>query len=120
LRAYIAAFTAKDDVCLQIHTYLFGDYDNRNVHDVMMSVIVDSCPAHCLFCHQPKKVSDRIDSYLREINATTDLPCINVMTQLLRKQDMPRLYKACDAFVLPSRGEGWGTLAFKKMTAAKT
>ena len=30
------------------------------------------------------------------------------MTDLLPADDMPRLYAAADAYVLASRGEGWG------------
>ena len=31
-----------------------------------------------------------------------------LFSQDLALKDLPKLYKAADAFVLPSRGEGWG------------
>ena len=31
-----------------------------------------------------------------------------MITRLLSLQEMPRLYKAANCFVLPTRGEGWG------------
>lgn len=35
-------------------------------------------------------------------------PVISLLTSELTLQQLPRLYRAADAFVLPSRGEGWG------------
>jgi glycosyltransferase involved in cell wall biosynthesis len=34
---------------------------------------------------------------------------VHVIATHLSERDLPRLYKAADAFVLPSRGEGWGS-----------
>lgn len=36
------------------------------------------------------------------------LPPIRVIDEHIAAADMPRLYKRMDAFVLPTRGEGWG------------
>eukprot|EP00798_Chlamydomonas_sp_ICE-L_P022388 gene22388-29495_t len=38
----------------------------------------------------------------------SDLPKVYLIDKYIRDEDLPRLYKAADAFVLPSRGEGWG------------
>ena len=38
----------------------------------------------------------------------SELPEVVVLSQEMPLVDMPRLYKGADAFVLPSRGEGWG------------
>jgi glycosyltransferase involved in cell wall biosynthesis len=35
-------------------------------------------------------------------------PTLYVVNQHIADADFPRVYKAADAFVLPSRGEGWG------------
>jgi glycosyltransferase involved in cell wall biosynthesis len=32
---------------------------------------------------------------------------------------MPRLYASCDAFVLPTRGEGWGLPLLEAMTMVR-
>jgi len=92
LRAFASAFDASDDVCLFIHTYQFDaalPSDRRN----------------------PKAIMKRIKDYLASIDGgkdDSDLPCIQVLTDVLPRMDMPRLYRAADAFVLPTRGEGWG------------
>lgn len=36
------------------------------------------------------------------------MACVHVLATHISERDLPRLYKAADAFVLPSRGEGWG------------
>ncbi|KAK9791576.1 hypothetical protein WJX73_010077 [Symbiochloris irregularis] len=35
-------------------------------------------------------------------------PTVQVITEHIPQENLPRLYAAADAFVLPSRGEGWG------------
>jgi glycosyltransferase involved in cell wall biosynthesis len=35
-------------------------------------------------------------------------PCLELSTQQLGTHALARLYRAADAFVLPTRGEGWG------------
>ncbi|ETV98482.1 hypothetical protein, variant [Aphanomyces invadans] len=37
-----------------------------------------------------------------------ELPRIHILPPHLAQEDLPALYKAATAFVLPSRGEGWG------------
>lgn len=46
----------------------------------------------------------RIDAYLDERRTAP----IVLVEDRLSTTDMARLFRACDAFVLPSRGEGWG------------
>jgi glycosyltransferase involved in cell wall biosynthesis len=46
----------------------------------------------------------RIDAYLGERRTAP----IVLVEECLSTTDMARLFHACDAFVLPSRGEGWG------------
>ncbi|OQS06428.1 hypothetical protein THRCLA_01532 [Thraustotheca clavata] len=46
-----------------------------------------------------------LDDQGRELNA---LPRIHIMQPHLPQNKLPSLYKAVSAFVLPSRGEGWG------------
>jgi len=46
--------------------------------------------------------------YLREVGGEGMSRRVAIMHDLLHNQDMPGLYRSCDAFVLPSRGEGWG------------
>jgi glycosyltransferase involved in cell wall biosynthesis len=39
---------------------------------------------------------------------TVDSPQVKVIPYPIPRAEMPGLYTGCDAFVLPSRGEGWG------------
>lgn len=84
LRAYLRAFRADDDVALILKIHKFDD------------------PATDL--------EERL-VYAIEREAGVPLeqaPPILLLRGLLPAADMPRLYAAADAFVLPSRGEGWG------------
>ena len=55
-------------------------------------------------------VRERIDAFLREAHSGTleTVAPISVRTDTLAPEDMPRLYAAADAYVMPSHGEGWG------------
>lgn len=80
LDAWAAAFAPDDDVCLVLK---------------------------CVSLHRdttPETIRARIDAHLAG-RATAP---IVVNTDVLSVADVPRLYAACDAYVLASRGEGWG------------
>src|SRR4051794_13691729 len=85
LRAWAKAFQRGDDVCLVLKTGSFytGDTD----------------------------VKSRIESFIRSefgAGAAERMAPITFLTDRLPSAAMPRLYAAADAYVLPSRGEGWG------------
>jgi glycosyltransferase involved in cell wall biosynthesis/2-polyprenyl-3-methyl-5-hydroxy-6-metoxy-1,4-benzoquinol methylase len=87
LAAYLREFSASDDVCLHLRTYQFGKPDGD--------------PSEALWRE------------IREFAATLDLgdkewPRIELLTDQVASQDLPRLYKAADCLVGTSRGEGWG------------
>ncbi|HEY6758956.1 MAG TPA: glycosyltransferase family 4 protein [Baekduia sp.] len=85
LRAWALAFTADDDVCLVLKAHAEGR-DDRHIRV-------------------------RIDEFLTaELGPRwkTRVAPIRVMTDILGALEMPRLYAAADAYVLASRGEGWG------------
>lgn len=88
LKAYFEEFRFDEPVTLFIQTYLYGEWDPRN----------------------PEAVKNKISQYAKQLgySSLSSLPKIEVLTSELSSRDMPRLYKAFDAFVLPSRGEGWG------------
>lgn len=48
-----------------------------------------------------------------------DLAPIHVLDSFLPDAEMPSLFAACDCFVLPSRGEGWGLPYLEAMASAK-
>lgn len=84
LRAYLQAFTASDDVALILKSFKFDEPDAA--------------------------LQDRLIHFIeREAGIPLEkAPLILFVQGLLPAADMPRLYAAADAFVLPSRGEGWG------------
>lgn len=87
LAAYLREFSAEDDVCLYLRTYLFGEPDS-NPRDTLWQLI-------------------------REYAATLNLgnkpwPRIELLTEQVSAADLPRLYRAADCLVAPTRGEGWG------------
>jgi glycosyltransferase involved in cell wall biosynthesis len=84
LSAWGEAFTCEDPVCLILKT---GS-----------------------FYREAGYVEARIQSMLRERfgSAFARLAPIHLLTDILAAPEMPRLYAAADAYVLPTRGEGWG------------
>lgn len=84
LRAYLQAFSADDDVALIVKTHKF-DEPGANLEERLVWLIE----------HEFGVPLGRA-------------PTVLLLSGLLPKADMPRLYAAADAFVLPTRGEGWG------------
>jgi glycosyltransferase involved in cell wall biosynthesis len=84
LRAWGQAFTVEDPVSLVLKTGSFYTPDGH--------------------------VENQISSFLRqEFGASgARLAPVHLLTDLLPALDMPQLYAAADAYVLASRGEGWG------------
>ncbi|KAL0487310.1 mannosylfructose- phosphate synthase [Acrasis kona] len=93
IEAFCREFENEPKVTLHLLTYLFNDYAAHDPDRIMEKV---------------KSVSDRLD--------IKKLPKINIIADVIPTQDMPRIYKSADAFVLPSRGEGWGMPYMEAMT----
>ena len=63
------------------------------------------------FYAEDTAVVSRIESFIRShvgAGSVDRLAPIEFMTGALPASDMPRLYAGADAYVLPTRGEGWG------------
>lgn len=84
LRAYLDAFGPDDDVALILKVHKF-DEPEADLEARLLDFIE----------HEVGVPLDRT-------------PCILLLRGLLPARDMARLYAAADAYVLPSRGEGWG------------
>jgi glycosyltransferase involved in cell wall biosynthesis len=83
LKAYLKAFSAQDDVCLVLRTY-----SDRE----------DATP-----------IRERVYRFVLECGYDPDQsPAIVILDDFITDDSMPSLYRAADAFVLPTRGEGWG------------
>ncbi|MDD2707185.1 MAG: glycosyltransferase [Verrucomicrobiae bacterium] len=80
-KAYRQAFTKKDDVTLLIHANCRGELDAR----------------------------ERLAKYFKEAGEDpSGWPRIVTTPGPLKEAEMAALYRRADAFVLPTRGEGWG------------
>ncbi|KAK9156843.1 hypothetical protein Scep_003417 [Stephania cephalantha] len=84
LRAYLEEFTGNDGVALYILTNAY--HSSRNFEIKIVDLVHDSGIVEPVDGWAPVYV---IDTHVAQV-------------------DLPRLYKAANAFVLPSRGEGWG------------
>ena len=87
LAAYLREFSAEDDVCLYLRTYLFSKPDG-----------------------DPRAV---LWNLIREYAARLDLgakpwPRIELLADQVPQAELPRLYLAADCLVGATRGEGWG------------
>jgi len=83
LRAYLEEFTAEDPVTLLVVSRYQGKANRSD------------------------KIKDTISDYIQKY-APENAPHIARFSKVISEEDMPRVYKACDSFVLFSRGEGWG------------
>ena len=85
LSAYLQEFSGKDNVALYLLTNPYHSSD-QNFASV-------------------------IQNFVRSVGISepdSGWPIVYVISQHIPQVDLPRLYKAADCFVLPSRGEGWG------------
>ncbi len=59
---------------------------------------------------------ERLEALIEKHNKAKETkPPVYILSQLLSTTDMLGLYRACSAFVLPTRGEGWGRPFFEAM-----
>jgi len=87
LAAYLREFSATDDVCLWLRTYLFSKPDGDPTEEIR------------------RRISDFTASLGLGDKA---LPRIELIAEQVPSDQLPGLYLACDCYVAPSRGEGWG------------
>lgn len=85
IEAYIREFDFNEDVCLVIRTFSYLSIPIEKIKEKIFEVII-------------KKVKKTLEK----------APRIIFVESMLSQEEIPGLYKACDCFVLPSRGEGWG------------
>jgi glycosyltransferase involved in cell wall biosynthesis len=94
-KAYFEEFKKSDPVTLHVLTYIYGGYDP----------------------HSKKEIRYEINKIAKENNFDMkNLPKVSIINKVVPTKDMPKLYKFADAFVLPTRAEGWGLPFMEAMT----
>lgn len=69
--------------------------------------------------HTDADFDRKIERYAREMELDpAELPEVHVLPEGIPTSEMPSVYRAADAFVLPSRGEGWGRPHVEAMSMA--
>ena len=87
IAAYLNEFSQDDDVCLYLRTYLFSKPEGD--------------PREAL--------NKRIQAYIATLGlGKKPLPRIEIIADQVPNHQLPALYMACDCYLAPSRGEGWG------------
>lgn len=96
LRAYCGAFSRSSNVSLYLSTYIYGAARDASL------------------------VLEKIRTYVEnDINISWDVvPHIHVISEQLTEADMVQMYASVDAFVMPTKGEGWGLPAVQAMSMA--
>jgi RNA polymerase sigma factor (sigma-70 family) len=66
-----------------------------------------------------EQIHEQADAFLRHRlgRSLASFPNIHLWHEMIPSPEMPRLYRAADAFVLPTRGEGWGRPLMEAMAA---
>lgn len=96
--SYFREFTASDDVCLILRTYLPG---------------VSAKSAKI-------KIQAEIEKIARKVGKSAkDLPKIKVLDSVIPSTLLPSFYHSVDCVLSPSRGEGWGRPQFEAMLMGK-
>ncbi len=100
LRAWAGAFGPDDDVTLLLRTYPIGALDVRD-----RAAVIDQS----------------IEAFLQSAcgRGRTDVAPIVTITQMLPDDALPALYARADAYVSPTRGEGWGRPFMEAMATGK-
>ncbi|MEZ5319970.1 MAG: glycosyltransferase [Vicinamibacterales bacterium] len=91
LRAYAEAFSSDDDVTLVLRTAVRGSGPGAAV---------------------------QVRQFMAGLGDEATRPHVIVLEDPIADDEMPRLYRAADAFVLPTRGEGWGLPIMEAMASA--
>lgn len=87
IKAYLEEFAADEDVRLIIRSYQGGGVIGKDV----------------------KPITDQLVGLIVSLGFDPDnIPRIDFIDKMVPVELMPNLYKMADAFVLPTRGEGWG------------
>ena len=98
VRSFVEEFTRdgmNNNVSLYLVCYIWGVTDSRN----------------------PKTILNRIREEIKSAGFdSNNIPHIEIISEELSERDLVRMYASVDAFVLPTRGEGWGLPIIQAMS----
>ena len=109
ISAYCRAFSAADPVSLYLVTYRYGD-GGRSPHGIVSDVT-----EFVRSIERGPGFSDG-DGGARPYRWPNAMPHIEVITEQVTDAEMVTLYRSADAFVMPTRGEGWGLPVIQAMS----
>lgn len=100
LRAWADAFAPEADVSLVLRTYPVSAPEAAD---------------------RQALIDERINTFLRQScgKERHEVAPIIALTQSVSDRDIPALYTACDVYVSPTRGEGWGRPFMEAMSAGR-
>jgi glycosyltransferase involved in cell wall biosynthesis/plasmid stabilization system protein ParE len=101
VRGFLKAFRRRDRVSLYIATSIFATEFTNHKHS-------RDAPAILSWIHN---MSDGMRI------PRSDVPHVVVITSNLEETEVAALYRSADAFVLPTRGEGWGLPVMQAMAS---
>lgn len=107
LDAYLAEFKPEDNTTLYLQTYLPGSM-GRDKSSFEWKVMERATAL------ANNKATPAAQSLAKP--GASSLPRVEILCTEVPEQDMPRLYAAVDAFVLPTRGEGFGMPIMEAMS----
>jgi glycosyltransferase involved in cell wall biosynthesis len=92
-----------DDVSLYVLSFFFfnGPSDGGNIHNVSLMLT---------------QLEKHVKLKMPHIASLADLPHFCIITETVSEEDLVRVYRSMDAFVLPTRGEGWGLPTIQAMS----
>ena len=105
LRAYWSAFKRGDDVLLRLHTYVPGWVRGETNITRIIELFAAS---------EFDRPLSELAPILWEVEALQN----GIPSRELTRSDVRELYASADAFVLPTRGEGWGLPVAEAMAMA--
>jgi hypothetical protein len=97
LRAFIKEFSDADNVQLVLKVWSTNGYSNDQ--------ILEQAAA---YCHNQLGFDLPPNESMASIVSTASIPRIRFLFDHLPHGDLLSLYRGADAYVMPSRGEGWG------------
>ena len=108
--AYLGSFTPRDDVVLYVLTHIWFPGGPETY----------KWPYNTTFLHLEIEKFVTLNTTLLDGGRTmADMPTFCIISQELQSTEMAVLYNSVDAFVYPTRGEGWGLPPMQAMSMGK-